>query len=272
MPFTVALLIALASRDNLDLLRQKSAVLAESPSARAVVAAVRRREDAVMRETLEAFLATKEWSEVLQHGGQLALFGDRAVQAVAEALRRKDLDERTVRDCYQWLLQRFPEHRLTIRIAIGGCSRTDVAGIRYECVFFLGQHRVYGAHRALRRVLEDHKLDEMIRYTAAKSLAELGEPDAIRTLYEAAGSHSYMHRYVAHIGFLAIAGKSPDDFGGYQYGEGTAVSGGIEYQMAIDGITLAERRAGRYRALADFCAWLKAERPHLYKHLTAGVF
>lgn len=274
MPFATArmLLLALASLDTGDLLRMMPADPAEAAHFRAVVGAVRTGEAESLQETLDAFLATDEWQEVRWHGTHLASFGDPAVKAVANVIRldRGNLDEETIRDCFQWLLRQFPEHPRTIATAIGGL-RSEARGVRYECTFFLGQHKIYGAHQALRQVLEDLELGELTRYTAAKSLAELGEPDVVRTLYEAAGSDAYMCRHMAHLGFIAIAGKSPDDFGDYQYGEGTSIIGGNEYSTPFEAITLADRRAGRYRALADFCAWLKAERPDLYKHLTHSL-
>lgn len=269
-------LVALASLPIPDLLRLIPDDPADAARFRAVVGAIREGEPETLRATLDAFLATDEWQAVRWHGSRLADFGDEAVKAVADALRRHDLDERTVRDCYDWLLDRAPDHPRTIGLVAGTLSprsygregRNEAA--LYRCIFFAGEHKVYEAHRDLRRIMEDREADELTRATAAKSLAELGEPDAVRLLYEAAGSDAYMNRHMAHLGFAAIANKTPDDFGDYAYGEGAMVSGGLEYQMAFDALRLAERRADRYRALAAFCGWLKAERPDLYKHLTTS--
>lgn len=273
MPFATAriLLLALASLDSNSLHRLTPDDPAEAARFRAMVGAFQQQRAKTRQATLDSFLGANHWREVDRHGRLLAAYGDEAVHAVISAINFEELDERRVRDCYQWLLRHFPDNPWTRATAVEGL-RSDAAGVRYECAFFLGRHRVYGAHRDLRRVMEDLELGELIRYTAAKSLAELGEPDAVRALYEAAGSDAYMDRYMAHLGFLALAGKTPDDFGGYAYGEGAMVSGGNEYMVPVDGLTLAERRAGRYRALAYFCAWLKAERPELYKHLATSDF
>jgi hypothetical protein len=81
----------------------------------------------------------------------------------------------------------------------------------------------------------------------------------------------YMDRYIAHLGVKGLAGKSPDDFGGYQYAEGAVVTGGRELVGQFDAITRADKKVKRYQAILAFCTWLKKERPDLYKHLT-GTF
>ena len=73
---------------------------------------------------------------------------------------------------------------------------------------------------------------------------------------------------MANIGIEALSGKDLDDFGEYNYHEGTFVSGGVEYQRAFDAASVSAQKAKRYQALAAYCKWLQAERPELYKHLT----
>lgn len=59
--------------------------------------------------------------------------------------------------------------------------------------------------------------------------------------------------------------------GGDEYSEGAFVSGGVEAVGFFDALTDAQTKAKRYAALAAYFAWLKAERPELYKHVSESL-
>ena len=107
-----------------------------------------------------------------------------------------------------------------------------------------------------------------MRQILAKSLAQLGEADVLRTLYTAVADDAFMPRYVGNIGLKALSGKSLEDFEGYHYAEGAVVIGGIECKTEVDAITSAEKKAQRFQAAAAYFRWLKTERPELYKNVT----
>jgi hypothetical protein len=108
---------------------------------------------------------------------------------------------------------------------------------------------------------------EWERFAAAKSLAELGEADVLRVLYEAIESDWYMHRYMGNLGLKGLTGKDLNDFEKYDWSEGAFVSGGREAVPMFDAIEQSEKRAKRYSAMAAYFKWLKAEKPEIYKHV-----
>lgn len=221
-----------------------------------------------VKAALAAFLEAKQTDEVYERGKRLATFGEEAIRAVMHALRRGDLDQESTNDCLHWFVRHHPRHEQTVNVVLEYGIPLKDSWIQYESVCFLGDQKVYSAHRTLRRLLAAAESNDLIRAAAARSLAELGEPDVVRSLYTAAESDSFNVRLMAHHGFLALAGKSPNDFNGYSFVEGEAVTGGAVLSRQFEAIEDAERRAARFRALADFCGWLKAEKPELYKHLT----
>ena len=102
-----------------------------------------------------------------------------------------------------------------------------------------------------------------IRYACAKSLAELGKQDVIVTLYDGLGNDRYMPRHLCNMGIKALTGRDLNEFN-YNYGEGAMVSGGVEYRFARRPILDAENKASRFRAIAEYCGWLRDEKPEVY--------
>ncbi len=118
--------------------------------------------------------------------------------------------------------------------------------------------------------MDDASAPESARLAAAKSLAQLGEPDVLRVLYRDLGSDQFMSRYMANIGLKALSGKDLNDFEGYNSGEGAYVIGGNEMSIPIDAIQESENKAKRFRAMAAYFHWLRRDRPDLYKHVSYG--
>ena len=207
------------------------------------------------RDVSSAFqrLATaKDWREEAAATKDLVAFGDSAFPLVEHgAIRHPDVKVR--RACYQILIKNFIKDRNAARTIATDGLRDQDDEIRYSCAFCLGEHKEFSAHRSLRVVLEDTSASNQTRLAAAKSLAELGEVDVIRQLYCTLGNDDYMSRYLSNIGIKALTGKDLNDFDGYQYGEGTFVSGGREAQMALDAVRESSNKAKRFRALASFC-------------------
>jgi hypothetical protein len=110
-----------------------------------------------------------------------------------------------------------------------------------------------------------------LQLTAAKSLAQLGNADVIRTLYWSAGSDRAMERLQANAGLKALSGRSLKDFEGYDPHEGAFISAGIEARGMLAPIEDAEKKAKRFAAVAAFCRWLKAEKPSLWAELDPNV-
>jgi hypothetical protein len=217
----------------------------------------------------QTFLKTSDWREQAEAGERLAGLGAKVLPWFTGAIdTEKDAKLRLA--CYRWLTGNFPTNPQAVRIFVNGLFDRDPA-IRYLCAFHLGQHRIYSSFRALRRVLNDSADDEMTRYAAAKSLAELGEADALPVLYTALGSDHSMPRYMANIGIKALTGKDLHDFNS-DYAEGSYVIGGLEFQGPRRPVEDAERRARRFQAIADYCKWLKQEHPEFYKHLDPARF
>jgi hypothetical protein len=177
---------------------------------------------------------------------------------------------RVRRACFHLLTDSFAKDPWAIQTVIRcGLFDKDDA-IRYECTYRIGELKVYQAHRQLRTVLDQSKPGEMVRFAAAKSLAQLGEADILRILYAAVTDDGYMARQMGNRGLKALSGKTLNDFDGYVFGEGAFVSGGKEAMFEFDAVSISEKKALRFRAATSYFKWLRDERPDLYKHLTGG--
>lgn len=225
-----------------------------------------------MPDTVSAAFAALEnasdWRQRKDAAKRLADLGDEALSTIRRGAKRHTNEE--VREhCYSLLIERFPEdERAREVIYKQGLSDTS-SGIRYRCAFSLGELKVFEAHRRLRHVMENPEENEINRYAAAKSLAQLGEPDAMSYLYDGLGSDHYMFRYLANLGIKALSGKNLNDFD-YDYSEGALVSGGREAKRPRRPIEDNKLRASRYRALANYFRWLRDAHPELYKHVAGG--
>jgi hypothetical protein len=100
--------------------------------------------------------------------------------------------------------------------------------------------------------LPDTPTDERTKLAAAKSLAQLGEADVLRTLYYGLESDCYMERMMANAGVKALSGKDLTAFGGYDWSEGAAVTGGVEGVGPFDPIRRVERRQTRYATITSY--------------------
>ncbi len=215
----------------------------------------------------EACAAT-DWPAELAARQELIATGDAAVRAIQQELLAGIDDARFRRSCYEILGESFAKDERVVRLLVGALDDPDDA-IRYGATFRLGDLKVYAAHRRLRLLMDDAKVSAYLRLVAAKSLAQLGESCGLRLLYDGALADSYMERYMASIGLKALSGKNLDEFEGYRFGEGACVTGGRELMVPLDAVADTERKARRFAAAAAYFRWLKAERPDLYKHLTA---
>ena len=112
------------------------------------------------------------------------------------------------------------------------------------------------------------KDDTFLRQTLAKSLAQLGQADVLRTLYTAVADDAFMPRHVGNIGLKALFGKSLEDFEGYHTPREPASMVALSWGLRVDAITLAENKAQRFQAAAAYFKWLKTAHPELYENLT----
>lgn len=117
----------------------------------------------------------------------------------------------------------------------------------------------------LLELLRDEKQSDRIRISAAKSLAELGDPEGLQLLYQGISSDHYMDRSLGNIGLKAISGRSLDNFEGYRFGEEKNVIGGQELQTPFQPIKDSEQKARRFLAIAAYSRWLRDTRPDVYR-------
>lgn len=217
------------------------------------------------RQVFQQLESAKDWRVAKKASDLLAKTGPEAMDVVRrEAERHKDAKVRKA--CYEILIQAYSDdERVRKAIVNSGLADAD-SGVRYLCAFNAGSLKIYPAFRRLRVLISSDESDAQVRCAAAKSLAELGEANALPILYEALGSDRYMQRYMANLGIKALTGKDLNEFD-YDYHEGAFVSGGKEAVFARRPIDDAKRKAGRFRAIAAYCTWLQKEHPELYKHL-----
>jgi len=179
---------------------------------------------AALKKLGEACKAT-DWPAELAARRELIALGDPVVRTLRHELGETE-DARVRRACYEILGESFAKDEQAVRLLADGGLFDKDDGIRYGAAFRLGDLKAYRAHRRLRLVMGDVKAPDFLRLAAAKSLAQLGEPDALPFLCKGATADDYMSRYMAGIGLKALSGKNLDDFEGYQFGEGAYVSGG----------------------------------------------
>lgn len=198
---------------------------------------------------------------------RLVALGEEAIPAITRRARKSD--GAAVRFwCYEVLTKHFPDKSAEAIASDGLKDESDK--ILYHCAWHVGDKKIYGAYRKLRRLAEDQEQPEYVRDAAVKSLAQLGEPDVMPQLVTMMQHKGYMRRYMGNLGAEALTGKCLDDFNGYKYSEGAFVSGGVEYmRMDEHPHEYHQRLAKRHQALADYCAWLEKEKPEVFKYLYA---
>jgi hypothetical protein len=200
-----------------------------------------------------------DWRERDSTASRLANMGPVALPRLLEGTKSTEPSVRQI--CLQMLRDHFRGDPKTFAACLNGLKDSN-AGIAYECAFFLGEAGNKAAVQPLRELLK--RRDSMQCYTAAKSLAELGEKDVIVTLYWGLGDDNYMPRMLCNLGIRALTGKDLSDFH-YDYREGAFVSGGNEYKLSYpDPIKYADLRVSRFQAMANFCRWLRDEKPQLF--------
>ena len=223
------------------------------------------REDA--QEAVLRLVKAAEWREVSAIQKELAAMGDVAVAPISR--EAKDNDDCKIRlRCYELLTRHFGA-AAEETIASDGLNDSSQE-VRYLCAWHVGDLKIYGAHRSLRRLMDDPQQPEHVRQAATKSLAELGEPDVIGRLIDMMARDRYMARYMGNLGVKSLTGKDLNDFNGYDYSEGAFVSGGVEATMInVEPAAYHKTVADRHLAIAEFCTWLENERPEIFKHLYA---
>ncbi len=206
-----------------------------------------------------------DWRQQQEAADRLGNLGHEALSTIRRGAKRHS-DAKVREHCFVLLIQQFPnDERARETISQHGLS-DDSSRIRYLCAFNLGELEVFESHRRLRFVLDDENEEELNRYAAAKSLAQLGEPDVMLFLYDGLGSNHYMERYMSNLGIKALSGKNLNDFD-YDYSEGAFVSGGVELKGPRRPIADNEIRSSRHAAIAKYFRWLRDERPDLFKHV-----
>ncbi len=218
-----------------------------------------------VKEAFSALESASDWRQRRDAAKRLVELGDSALSAIRRGA--KDHTAKEVREhCFTLLIEHFPADEQAREVMFEQGLSDNLPRIRYICAFSLGDLKVHEAHRRLRHVMDDPAEDELTRYAAAKSLAQLGEQDVIAFLYDGLGSDHYMYRYVSNLGIEALSGKDLNDFD-YDYSEGVFVSGGVEAKGPRRPIEDNEARVSRYRAMVSYFRWLRDAHPELFKHV-----
>lgn len=218
----------------------------------------------------ETLVSADHWREQAEAVHALGDLGDAGLPFIIQGTQH---DSEKVQDwSYRELFDKFADHPETTQAVLHGLE-SEHHRIRYSCCFFAGTQKIESAKEKLRELYRE---DKDLKLTAAKSLAQLGETDVIRTLYWSAGSDYYMPRYQANVGLKALSGRDLNDFSeqtdGYDWAEAAMVSGGREVQLIPRPIEDAEQKARRYTALAAWSRWLKQEKPELYAVLDPNIW
>jgi len=205
------------------------------------------------------------WPAELEAREALVFVGPVIIPKLTEAAR-DHRESRVRRSCYDLLTRSFADDERTADTLLRHGLLDQDSEIRYQSAFYLGDLKVQRAEQALRAAFDGAtgKDDMFIRFTLAKSLAQLGQADVLPVLIAAISDDAYMPRHIGNIGLKALSGKCLEDFGGYVYAEGAFVIGGAEFSTPVDALTAMEKKSRRFRAAEAYLQWLKAERPELY--------
>jgi hypothetical protein len=217
-------------------------------------------------DAVKRLIDAGNWRDVLAIQKEFATLGEDAAHEVERPAKRHEDDEVRMR-CFEVLTKYFGKQSEET-IAHDGLSDPSEK-IRYHCAWHVGDLKIYGSHRQLRRLMEDDKQPESVRNAATKSLAQLGEPDVIRGLVKLMADDYYMPRHMGNLGAKVLTGKDLNDFNGYEFSEGAFVSGGNELRTIYIPIDYHQKAAKRHQAIADYCQWLQKNRPEIFKHLYA---
>jgi hypothetical protein len=218
---------------------------------------------------MERHVKAGDWRKARAAKKELAALGKDALYIVTRNAKRHD-DEQIRMHCYEIITENFGNDSENFETIAHDGLMDESQAVRYHCAWHAGELKIYGAHRRLRRLMEDPKQDDHTRNAAAKSLAQLGESDVIVELVKDMASDHYMPRYMANVGSKALAGKDLNDFNDYDYSEGAFVSGGVELMvMNPHPVDVHEKISKRHAAIAEYCKWLEKNRPEVFKHLYA---
>src|SRR5579871_2332853 len=147
-------------------------------------------------ELFDQLVNAKDWRERDSAAKQLADSGRRGIDLLRQGAEKNE-NATVRRTCFETLshsIEKYPW--LGETLARYGLKDSDNE-IRYICAFSLGTNKVWSSHRSLRSLMDDKTADDRTRLTAAKSLAELGEPDVIARLYKALSGDFFMDRHIA---------------------------------------------------------------------------
>lgn len=241
-----------------------------SPSLTLLLIAALTQADPTPESLYQTLVSADHWR---QQAEAVHALGDLGEAGLPFLIRGTQHESEKVQDwCYRELFDKFADHEQTTQAVLRGLE-SEHHRIRYSCCFFAGTQKIESAKQKLREIYSEP--EGKLQLTAAKSLAQLGEADVIRTLYWSAGSDHYMERYQANLGLKALSGRDlgefKDEADGYDWGEGAVVSGGEEAKFFLRPIEDAEQKSRRYGALAAWSRWLKQEKPDLYAVLDPNV-
>jgi hypothetical protein len=223
-------------------------------------------EDPEIDAAYRTLIATSEWRDAQAAAEKLGALGQSGAPALI-ALTKYSGD--LAREyAFMVLMEKHPAEPFTVEAVLRGLADKKTA-IAYRCAFHVGEHKIADAADALRKLLDDRDRSELVRFGAAKSLAQLGDRGVLPMLHDGLGRDDFYPRYLSNLGWKGASGKALEDFG-HDVFEGTFVSGPAVYKRARRPVEDAELRAKRFQAIAEFSKWLQAERPDLYAEIGPG--
>ena len=150
-----------------------------------------------------------DWPAEKDARQELSSLGQAAVPKLTAAARSHG-ETRVRRACYELLTTAFANDERAVGTVVRYGLLDHDAQVRYQCAFLLGDLKVRQAEPVLRAALEGAtgKDDAFVRFTLAKSLAQLGAADVLPTLFAAVSDDSFMARHVGNIGLKRSAART----------------------------------------------------------------
>ncbi len=212
----------------------------------------------------DRLVTAEHWREARAACETLAGYGEEALPLVIKGTMHNK--SRVRQFCYEIIYERFHSNPRTFDVMIRGLEDEN-SWISYLCAFHLGEHGIKQAAKPLKACIERSDRDELTRYAAAKSLAEIGDDSVAAMLYIGLGSDDHYTRHLSNIGIKALTGKDLTEFGYESPWEGAFVSGPNVAEFKGHPIEKAKRKLERWKAIVAFLEWLETEHPDLFKKL-----
>lgn len=219
---------------------------------------------ASVQDLYETMVAAERFPEAHAAAKKLGERGDEGLPLLTRGTTHKK--ERVRNVCFRVLKAKYPTEPCAVDAIVQGLTDKSNGWINVRCALHIGKHRIVRAIPDLKTVCEDKNSESIVRFAAARALAELGEKDIFPLVYNGVGSEQVYARIYSNKGLKAICGKDLTHFG-YESPAEDCVLFASYVARSSGPIERAQWKAKRWQAVGGFSEWLRSNRPDLFGKL-----